>query len=488
MRRGHPRSIVWLLTLSSFIVCSGLAFRWTSEPAVGAGLTWAIFAVCLALLVPIGLALLSAGGWLDYRAADAALMGIVSLALAVVGYFLTGFAFQFGGIGLLSSSAGLRDLIWEWSFLDVNWGLGWGMLGLRGFALGGEASSPEAHALFMSQIAPLSVVVLLPLLALRGRVKAIVLVVGSLLTAMVLYPLAGNWVWGGGWLANLGANLDLGHGFVDFAGAGTIHLLGAAVALAALLAFPPPRREGAENGPAQMPPVHLPVLAVLGSFLALVGWLGLPFVNPLLAEARISWPTVVVNLVMAAAGGAMLALAYSWFTTGIANVFMTSRGLVCGLVAISAACPFVPVWLALLIGAFAGLLLSLTSYLFTYVFRLADDTLILPIHGISAVWGLLAVGLFADGRYGRGWNGVGIEQYLNAAGQGVTGLLTPAGIPPDFPQQLYAQLIGLAAIGVFAFVVAWVVFKVLYALGGAVREPQMNTDRLAENTFSPPGR
>jgi len=322
----------------------------------------------------------------------------------------------------------------------------------------------------MSQIAPLAVAVLLPLLALRGRVRAVVLIVGSLLTAMVLYPLVGNWVWGGGWLANLGVNMGLGHGFVDFAGGGTAHLLGAAVALAALLAFPAPRRGPAADEPPQMPAIHLPVLAVLGAMLALVGWIGLPFVNPLLAEAHIAWPLVVVNLLMAAAGKAVLALAYSWFTTGVANVFMTSRGLVCGLVAISAACPFVPAWAALLIGAFAGLLLPLMSYVFTYVFRLADDSLVLPTHGVSAIWGLLAVGLFADGRYGRGWNGVGLGQYLSATGQGVTGLLTPAGVPSDFPQQFYSQIIGLVAIGLFAFFVAWAVFKVLYLLGGIGRQ------------------
>jgi len=440
-----------------------VAFRWSSDPSEPAALSWTIFAACLALLVPIGLALLSAGGWFDYRSAEVALLCLVGLALAVVGYFLTGFAFQFGGVGLVSSSPDLHGLFWEWSFLDISWGLGWGMVGLRGFALGGEAANPTAYMLFISQIAPLSVAVLLPLLALRGRVKAVVLVVSSLLNAMVLYPVVGNWVWGGGWLANLGVNLGLGHGFVDFAGAGTVHLLGAVAALAALAVFPAPREQPALDDLPQMPPLHLPVLAVLGSALALVGWIGLPFVNPLLGEAHLAWSVVVVNLLMSAAGGAMLALSYSWFTTGVANVFMTCRGLVCGLVAISAAAPFVSAWAALLIGAFAGLLLPLMSYLFTYVFRLADDSLVLPVYGVSATWGLLAVGLFADGRYGRGWNGVGLEQYLNTVGQGVTGLLTPASVRPDFPQQFYAQLIGLLAIGLFTFAVAWLTFKILSA-------------------------
>ena len=107
--------------------------------------------------------------------------------------------------------------------------------------------------------------------------------------------------------------------------------------------------------------------------------------------------------------------------------------------------------------------------LLTYVIKLSDQALIVPIHGVSAVWGLIAAGLFANGWYGRGWNGVGVEEYLGVSGQGVTGILTPVGIQPDFPQQLYAQLIGLAAIGLFAFVISWVVFKLLSAFT-AVRE------------------
>ena len=140
------------------------------------------------------------------------------------------------------------------------------------------------------------------------------------------------------------------------------------------------------------------------------------------------------------------------------------------MVAISAVCPFVPAWLALLIGAFAGLLLPPMSYVFTYVIKLSDQALIVPIHGVSAVWGLIAVGLFANGRYGRGWNGVGVEEYLGVSGQGVTGILTPVGIQADFPQQLYAQLIGLAAIGLFAFVISWVVFKLLSTFAAAGEE------------------
>jgi len=202
----------------------------------------------------------------------------------------------------------------------------------------------------------------------------------------------------------------------------------------------------------------------MGSFLLIPGWIGLALGNPLLSASDIAWPIVAVNFVLAGVAGALVALVYSWFTTGAGNIFMTVRGLVSGLVALSAAAPFVPAWSALVIGGLAGLLLPLSSYVLTHVLRLDDQSLIVPMHGVSAAWGLAAAALFADGRFGVGWNGVGANAYLGISGQGVTGYLAAVGAMPDFPQQLYVQLIGLLAIFIFAFVVSWVVFKCLAKL------------------------
>ncbi len=464
MYSTRSRKVTGLWTMTVVLLVCATAFKWSTGLGADDGATWSVLASGLALLVPIGLALLASGGFADERAALAALLGIAALSVAVVGYLLTGFAFQFGGIGLVAPTSGLKDLIWEWSFLDANWGLGWGILGLRGFALSAEASNPAAYTLFFSQLAPVATAVLLPLLALRNRVGPLVALITTLLVSMIIYPVAGNWVWGGGWLANLGTNLGWGHGFVDYAGSGMIHLLGACIALAGLIVFTPPPGDSLETQPARMPPIQLPILSVLGSFVVLPGVIGLALANPLSAGNGVASPVIVVNLTLAAAGGALLALLYSWFTTGQPNVYMTARGFVCGVVAVSAACPFVPAWLALLIGASAGLLLPLMSYFFTCVIKLSDHALIVPIHGISAVWGLLAVGLFASGQYGAGWNGVGVEEFLGVKGQGVTGLLTATNLQPDFPLQLYAQLVGLVAIAAFAFLSAWVVFRLLFAV------------------------
>jgi Amt family ammonium transporter len=405
------------------------------------------------------------------------MMGLAVTGLALAGYLACGFALQFGGIGLVSDLPGLGGLIWEWSPLDVTWGTGWGTLGLRGFFLQKGADTPLAYALFFSQLPLVITASLIPVLTLRKRAQSFALVPAVLLSAAVVYPIIGNWVWGGGWLANLGSNLELGHGFVDFAGSGIVHLLGGVAALGGILAFGfrisdcRLRKENAEE-PARMPPVHLPLLAILGSLLLLIGWLGLIFSNPLyMSNEDVPGSLLAVNVILAAGGSLLVVMLYTWFTTGGADVLMTARGLAAGLIAISAACPFVPPWAALIIGAVAGLLLPLGIYLVEYPLRLDDPAAAIATHGLSGLWGLLAVGLFADGIYGAGWNGIGAEEYLGIAGQGVSGLLVAAGFQLDWPNQLYAQLAGIATIAILAFTLAWLFFKTLNVLIKAGTRP-----------------
>ena len=430
-----------------------------SEQAPEAGLVWPLLAGCLAFLIPAGFTLLASGGMPEEKAVPTAMMGLATTSLAIAGYLACGFALQFGGIGLVSNLPGLGGLIWEWSPLDVTWGTGWGTLGLKGFFLQEGADTPMAYALFLSQLPLVITASLIPMLTLRKRARPFVLVPGALLIAAVVYPIIGNWAWGGGWLANLGLNLGLGHGFVDFTGSGLVHLLGGVAALGGILAFGLKAEETKE--PAKMPPVHLPLLAILGSLLLLTGWLGLIFSNPLhISNEGLPRALIAVNVVLAAGGSLLAAMLYAWFTTGEADVLMAARGLAAGLIAISAACPFVPPWAALIIGAVAGLLLPLGIYLVEYLLRLDDPAVAIATHGLSGLWGLLAVTIFADGRYGTGWNGLGAEEYLGIAGQGVSGYLVASGFQHDFPNQLYAQLAGTATVIILAFALAWLFFKI----------------------------
>jgi Amt family ammonium transporter len=340
------------------------------------------------------------------------------------------------------------------------------MAGLSGWALQGGAATEAVYGLFFAQLPWVVTATLIPLVALRGRSPAPISLVIGLAMGGLLYPMATNWVWGGGWLANLGINLNLGHGFVDFAAAGTAHLVGGAVALAGLLVFVPrrPRRDAAEDEVVAPPAVHLPLLASVGALLVLAGSLGWAWANPLLDTATLMPMRGVVNAVLAAGGGALLPLAYIWFATGRPDALMAARGLAAGAVAGVAVGPFVPPIWALGMGALVGLAVPFLVYLVSELLRLEDDTGIVPVHLAGALLGLLAVGLLADGLAGAGWNQVGPLSYLGVPGQGVTGLLAAEGMQPDWPAQLQAQGVGLAALFLVPFLLTTVVLAPVAAV------------------------
>lgn len=416
----------------------------------------ALLTIGLAFLMPFGYGLIACGGLSEDQARQAALSLLAALGLATLGYILCGFAFQFGGIGLVYNQPGYEGLVWEWSALGPTWGAGWGMAGLAGWALTGPGANPSAYALALANLPWVVTATLIPLAALRGRIPALASALVGLLIGALIYPLAGNWIWGGGWLANLGSNLGFGHGLVDVGGAGLIHVLGAAAALAGIAVFlqrkprPVPSHE-----PVPLPPVHLPLLAVLGAgFLLAAGpaWIA---VNPLLAGRNLDLLQIALNYTVAAAAAALLPLAYTWFIAGRPDPLMAARGLAAGSIVGAALAPFVAPTTALLCGAAIGVLVPLVIFLVDSVLRVDDPTAALGVHGLAGALGLLAVGVFADGRAGAGWNGVGAGSYLGVARQGVSGLVAGAGYQSDFPGQLQAQVVGLAAVALFAFLLAW---------------------------------
>ena len=430
-----------------------------------------LLAAALAWLVPAGFVLLAAAGVREGRAWQAALGGVAGAALGVMLFYLVGFALAFGGIGLVRLDVpGYGELVWEWTLLAGEWGTQWGMAGMSGWALSGPAATDAAYQLFFAHLPWVATATMIPLMALRGRTPALSSLLGGLLVGGLLYPLATNWVWGGGWLATLGANLTLGHGFVDFAGGGAVYLLGAGVGLAGLLTMVARRPRRAEEGAAvPLPPVHLPLLASMGALLILAGSLGWAWANPLLEPAALLPGRGLVNIVLAAAAGALLPLAYTWFVAGHPDPVMAARGLAAGAVVAAASGPFIPPWAAAALGLVAGLAAPLLTYLVREVLRIDDDTGLAPLHLVASLLGLLAIGFFADGLAGAGWNGVGESEFLGVPGQGVTGLLAAPGMQADWPGQIQAQLIGVGAIFGMAFVAGLAVFGLLALMARGLR-------------------
>ena len=415
----------------------------------------------LGYLIPVGLFLLSWGGMPPDRARRSASVGALALALAVLGYFAVGFAFHLGGAHAVApDQPGLDDL-------DMLCCEGWELVGLKGFFLAGGTGTPEALALFIVYLPMAATAVLLPVLSASGRARGWQLAVIGLAVAAGLFPLVACWVWGGGWLARLGSpnSIQRGHGFIDHSGAGVVYLLGGMVALGALVGLGQRLPRGRPGEPEEMPPAHFPLLSNLGTLLFGLGWLGWSLSVPFhVAGAQLSLPNIAANGLLAGAGAILTSQMYCWVTLGHADPLMSARGAAVGFIAISAGAPFMPPWSALVVGAVAGGLLPLGVYAVERGLRLPDETAAVPLSIIGGLLGLLAVPVFADGRWGQGWNGVGQLEYHLVPRLGVVGLFPSAtfgAIPGDGVGQLVAQLAGTGIILALAFLVGWLLFLVM---------------------------
>jgi Amt family ammonium transporter len=439
----------------------------------------------IGLLLPAGLILIAGGALAGRRPAKSAVAGLGAMALAAITFWAFGFAFQLGGVGLTSDLRGVEGLIWEWA---SPFNLDWGVMGLRGFLLLDEASTSAALSLYLAYLPPLAVATILPLLSLRERMPGWMAALGGLMVAGLVYPVAANWFTGGGWLMHIGRTLGLGHGYVDLTGLSTAAVIGGLSALLGILFFGrrlPPIPEGELP---VLPPAHLPVLAMLGAVLFVVGGTGIAGANPIHTQAGLFTPRVAVNLALAAAGGAIIPCFYTWFATGRADSLMAARGAAAGVLSVAAATALIPPWAALLLGAAAGLLVPLVTFVVRYILRIQDPTGAIPVGLLGGIIGVLAVGLFADGLAGQGWNDIGPEVYLGVTGQGVTGFVPATGFAPDWPGQISAQLVGLAAVSALtaAFVGAlFLVLKVLYLLWRAVPAPDSDEPDTEPETLTP---
>jgi Amt family ammonium transporter len=134
---------------------------------------------------------------------------------------------------------------------------------------------------------------------------------------------------------------------------------------------------------------------------------------------------------------------------------MGARAVGAAVVASLAVAPFIPTWGSLALGALIGLITPIAIFVCDRLLRWDDPTAALTVHGLGGLLGIAAVGVLADGTAGAGWNGIGADEYLGVAGQGVTGLLAAEGLRADFPLQLQAQLVGGASLALFAFFAAW---------------------------------
>lgn len=418
-----------------------------NAPASLLNLAWVLLGAFLVMFMQVGFAMVETGFTRAKNAVHTMAMNVVIYPVGVLGFWLVGYGIMLGGVPgwpSLGAARGGHEIAVSFA------GHAFGLCGAAKFALVSVAHDPANLAMFLFAAVFMDTAATIPTGALAERWKFSAFLIYAVFISTVLYPLYGNWVWGGGWLAMLGENLGLGHGHVDFAGSTVVHMTGGVTALAGALIVGPRMSKYRKDGTIGAMPGHNLPLTMIGTLVLAFGWFGFNTSSTLaMDDARIA--AVAVNTLLASAAGAVAAMAQVWYVAHKPDIGMTCDGLLGGLVAITAPCAFVSPAAAVLIGALAGLLTVKSVVFLERRVRIDDPVGAISVHGVCGAWGAIALGLFADGSYGTGWNKV--------AGP-VRGLLF------GDPRQLAAQLVGVVTNVIFVFAGAYAFFRIVERLHG----------------------
>lgn len=377
--------------------------------AVGVDTIWVLLCAALVFLMEAGFAALEAGFIHSRNSLNVIMKVIMDCTVGMIGYFICGFALMYG-----ADKAGL--------------------IGVTGFFVQGDFTHLGlkiplyAYWLFQATFAIAMATIVSG--AVAERMKFAPYIIFSLLATVVIYPLAGHWVWnGGGWLNNLG--------MLDFAGSAVVHSLGGWAALAAVLVLGSRSGKFNKDGSINVMPGHNLPLAALGAFILWFGWFGF---NPgsSLSGLDSNIARIAVNTNLSAAAGGTTAALFTLYRWGKTDPSMTINGFLGGLVAITAGCAYVEPVSSLLIGAIAGVLIVVAVPLIDRL-HVDDPVGAIAVHGVCGTFGTLAVGVFAE--------------------QG--GLLYGGGL-----HLLSIQALGVVTISLFGFGSTYILFSLLKATVG----------------------
>ena len=350
-----------LLALAVGLLAVGLLASYNAVFAQGEGPTteWlngyadnivTVVAAALVFFMQAGFAFLGAGLIRSKNTTNYLTKSFMDFAIASLGFWAFGFAFMLG------DTAG-------------------GFIGLTGwFLTGGD----YVGWIFQMVFAATAATIVAGAMAERTRLQTYLAY--SFIVSALIYPIYGHWVWGGGWLAEMGA--------MDYAGSGVVHAVGGFVALAGA-AVVGPRMGKFVNGVAQEMPAHSTPFVVVGTFILFFGWFGF----------NIGWGDDIglnaVNTLLSGATGAVVAMYITLIVKGKADILMACNGALAGLVGITAPVNFVDPWAAVVIGAIAAPVMYGSVMFMERVLKIDDPVGAISVHGVTGLWGLLAIAIFA---------------------------------------------------------------------------------------------
>jgi ammonium transporter, Amt family len=375
---------------------------------------------------------------------------VVGVVVGLTGYWIGGFAVQMGGIG--DAHAALAQPIPPAERLALDHELGpvamghhWGIMGSAGFFLATDDPSRDGIAtLFLIQAAWLALAIGAALGAALERARLLSMAFCAYLIGVLIYPLLADWIWGGGWLAELGREFGLGHGLVDIGGGAVVHETAGVLALVITVVLGPRHGRFGRNKTSDAIPGHNLPFVILGSIILLISWMAAnAFASTVLISDNASSNAALaaIDTLLAASAGLIASFLQSAWQKRRPEPARLCRGLLGGAVASCAGAGLLDPWAAFLIGAIAGLLVQAAMNTLERK-RIDDPVGATAVHGAAGAWGVIAVGFFANGDGGMGYNG---------ADKTVRGLFFGGGW-----HQLVAQIIGCVT-----------TFVVIYLLGYA---------------------
>ena len=415
---------------------------------IGVNMFFVMVGVFLIFFMQAGFMLVETGFCRSKNATHVAMTNFIVFGVGALVYWAVGFAIQFGGFGSISLLGGVEPLDKMFSAAA-----GWGLFSFKGFfvgSLGDGTYDVGIFAFFLFQLVFMDTAATIVTGAMAERWKFSSFIPMGVFMAAVVYPIYGMWIWGGGWLSQLGSTLGLGHGALDFAGSSVVHMIGGFSALAGAIVIGPRIGKFKKDGtPVAIPGHHIP-MAILGTIILFFGWFGFNGMSTL-AAGDMRFSVIVGNTLLAGSAGMMTAMFLVWKLWGKPDPSMAINGSLAGLVAITAPCAFVAPWAAVLIGGIAGILVVFSVSFIERKLKVDDPVGASSVHGVNGLWGMIALGLFADGSYGAGFNGIASP---------VRGLLYGDG------GQLVAQLIAGVVAACWAFGTFYLFFKAQNAIMG----------------------
>ena len=375
---------------------------------------WVMISAILVILMMGGFILLEAGSTRMKNAGHIAGKTVFTFGLASLVFWALGYGFIFGDHA--NFFTGLSDFFYS------------------GEQIEGASLSTAVFFVFQLAFAGISITIALGGFAERAKFSAYVIF--TVLFSALIYPVVAHWIWGGGWLAEDGAQ--------DFAGSTVVHLTGAMAALAATILLKPRIGKYNKDGSANNLAGHNQVYTALAVLILWVGWFGFNAGSTVAVDEGF-FGFVALNTNLAAAAGAVAATLVSWIALGKPDIPTILNGALAGLVAITASCAFVNTWGAVVIGFIAGILVFYSARFFEKK-KIDDPIFALSVHGTAGVWGTLSTGFFAT---------------PELAAVGAPGLFYGGGFG-----QLGVQLLSVVTAGLYTFIVAFIILAIIKKMMG----------------------